>query len=170
MGRASKALSIAVILGAIALFVARDGGTDTQASAGTAAEPRAGCTERQATERVQDFSEALRTADLDALKIYWGDRFKWFSVGTVHSDHTKENFLARSPREALRYISEQDGLPMRLTKIDVNAKYKGSRGMGYEGRWGSRRIIIGKADLICSSPEIRVWSMAVNPPGTALHP
>jgi hypothetical protein len=144
------------------LLIACDSHQGTEASvSGVTTEPITGCSERRSVARVHDFAEALRTADLDALKVYWGSRFKWFSVTIVRRDGAKNNFAAFSPEKALRYAREKDGLPLRLKAVQTGDRYQGSRGVGYQGRWGSGNVV-GKGDLLCSSPQIRVWSMAVH--------
>ena len=155
------------LIAAACLAVAASGGEsgEAQAEAGAGAPVVTGCTSSQVEERAQQFARAIREADLDALDVFWGDRFKWFSVTIGRSKGKWDHFVAYSPRKALRYIREQDGLPIRLTEFDVTEKYRGSRGVGYEGGWGSTKILLGKGDLICGSPEVRVWSMGVNPPG-----
>lgn len=161
--RAALATLAAIAAGPVLLGC---GGEQESQAAATADEPRAGCGKRTTVARVEDFADALRTADLAALKVYWGDRFKWFSV-TIgsRSSGTRDHFVAYKPKNALRYIREQNGLPMRLTDVKPTDKSSRSRGAAVEGRWGARRKIFGKTDLICSSPQVRVWSMGVNPPG-----
>lgn len=165
MGRLRSALVTVIVIGTGALLGACGGEQETQAGSAATAEPSAGCTNQQSIARVKGFADALRTADLDALERYWGDRFKWFSVTIGHSNGSREHFVAYSPRKARRYIREQDGLPIRLTEIKVLDKYQGKRGVAIEGRWLSGKKIFGKTEFICSSPQVRVWSMGVNPPG-----
>ena len=103
MSRVRSAIAIALLIGVGALLIAWDGEQETQAAtaAPAAVEPQAGCTRKQAIERVKDFGDVLRTADLGALEVYWGGRFKWFSVTIGHSNNPQDHSIAFSPRKAL---------------------------------------------------------------------
>jgi len=118
-----------------------------------------GCRPRAVGERLVDFAEALRTADTEALRQFWGSRFKWFSVtGPGRERH----FVAYRRGTALRYIRRKDGLPITLSEADVDFEGYAGANMAYGGAWGARELPQdGKGFLLCNKPTIRVWSMAI---------
>jgi hypothetical protein len=112
-------------------------------------------------ERLVQFTRALRTKDLDALRDVWNRPFEWFYVGLPRG----RAIDARSPREALAQMRRRDGLPLRLSEVDVD--FDRSWGypavdMEYGGWWGPKqRPVHGKGFMLCNRPAIRVWGAAV---------
>lgn len=151
-------------VGVVMLVQVGSVGGNGAADARPAARADSGCTKAQVRDRVQAFVAALREPKPARLRAAWGDRFKWFSATRAKGEKRKWHFVAYKPGKALRWVKRRGGLPVRISKIGGGAKRpktRGHEGFQYEGRWG-RKSVIGKGDMLCGSPEIRVWSMAIN--------
>lgn len=148
----------------VAMLVSGCGGSNGTADASPAQAAVSGCTKAEVRDRVQAFVAALRKPKPAQLRAAWGDRFKWFSATRAKGRKKKWHFVAYKRGKALRWVKVRGGLPLRINKIGggaKNPKTRGHEGFRYEGRWG-RKAVIGKGDMLCGSPEIRVWSMAIN--------
>ena len=112
-------------------------------------------------ERLVEFSTALRRADLSTLREVWNGPFAWFYVGLPK----RRDIYAREPKKALAAVRRRDGLPLRLSEVEID--FDRSWGypavnMVYGGSWGpKRRHLEGKGFMLCERPAIRVWSTAV---------
>ena len=69
----------------------------------------------------------------------------------------------------MHWVKQQSGLPIQITEVkggNSGPKNEGHSGFSYEGRWRGRHFQ-GKGDMLCRTPEIRVWSAAIaKPPGS----
>lgn len=95
---------------------------------------------------------------------------EWFSI-TKTKDAEGEtrgervwHFVAYRRSKGLRWVKRRDGLPIEITEINGGSRKDGKRGhavFNYKGVWNDTDLIRGKGDMLCSSPQIRVWSMAI---------
>lgn len=156
-----RALAIACMTG-LTLAGCSGSNDEVQADTATPTPVLTGCSTSQVETRVRSFARSLRQADLDALDVVWGDRFKWFTVGVQRRSGEVDYLVdARTPDEALDAIEEVNGIPVRMRDVQFNGTYRGAADFQYSGRWGSSRKQEGKGNMLCESPQIRVWSMAV---------
>jgi hypothetical protein len=156
-------LAVATALAVAVLVVAGDGGNDGSANASPSRAASTGCTKGEVVDRVQAFAEDLREASTPGLRRAWGDRMEWFSVTKTrgpNGDKKVWHFVAYKRVKALRWVEDREGLPLRISSVNVTDKERGHVGFAYEGRWASEWVV-GKADMLCGSPQIRVWSMAI---------
>jgi len=161
--RWARALGTAVV----ALLLWSGCGSGDGRTTASAAPPPAGCSKSEVEARVQAFAAALREPDLAQLRAIWAEpRFKWFSVFRRESGRTKWKFAAFKKAKALRWVEQQGGVPIRITEVRGGTsapKAQGHSGFSYEGRWHGHRFQ-GKGDMLCQTPEIRVWSAAIAKP------
>ncbi len=130
------------------------------------------CRPRQVASRLVRFGRALESADEEELEQLWGPGFKWFSIGREDpSGKMKDgdHFLGRTQEEALGYVRDHT-VPMAFESIQLARGRPGSENgvdVVYQGSWepesGPDAGFIGKGYLLCGSPTIKVWSMAVKP-------
>jgi hypothetical protein len=162
--RAIVRVALAAVAAAFVLNGCSSDGGQARAST-AAATPSAGvttgCSAGDVEWRVRTFSRSLRDANLGYLDKVWGDRFKWFTVGVERRNGKVDQLIdARTPQAALDAVKRADGLPVRMQVVQFNGRYRGAADFQYDGRWGARKQS-GKGNMLCGSPEIRVWSMVV---------
>jgi hypothetical protein len=156
-------LTVATAVAVAVLVVGDDGGSDGSADASPSRAAATGCTKSNVVDRVQAFAEDLREPSTSGLRRTWGDRMEWFSVTKtrgLNGDKKVWHFVAYKRVKALRWVEDREGLPLTISAVDVIDKERKHRGFSYEGRWASKWVV-GKGDMLCGSPQIRVWSMAI---------
>lgn len=162
----SRVVAVAAPLLVAALLVAENRSDGDAAGASPSPSATTGCTESEVIDRVQAFAEALQEPSSPDLRRAWGDRMEWFSVTKTRGPRGEErvwHFVARKRGKARRWVRKRGGLPLDITEVRGGSgkpKHHGHEGFQYEGRWRSKWIV-GKGDMLCGSPQIRVWSMAI---------
>lgn len=155
-------LAVATAL-VVALLVMGNGDDDDSADASPSAVATTGCTKGEVIDRVQAFVQDLREPSTPDLRRTWGNRMEWFSVTKTrgpNGDKRDWHFVAYKRFKALRWVEDRGGLPLTISAVNLTDKQRGHVGFAYEGRWASKWVV-GKADMLCGSPQIRVWSMAI---------
>ncbi len=122
------------------------------------------CRPQRLATLVLDFFTALRQANGSRLERFFGPGFKWFSVTGSPVPRHKRHFVARQPESAIAYVTRHRGFSLVLSELEVDAAPRRHSDIAYNGVWlrrGVRWLFVGKGATSCSSPVVKVWSMAV---------
>ncbi len=110
------------------------------------------CGPRSVGKRLRGLSRALREADAEALRRYWGRGFEGLSVGYGSTD---TGFSAPTYAQGLYALTALGGLRLSFKEVELTSR---SGEVAYRGtlwvKGSEKKRLVGKAKLSCQQPSV----------------